>query len=112
MLPESWLNLTGLAPAVNGSTSSKWQENINPQINTDSGHNANKASSRVIIENVSYETLILTIILVVIAMLFVIHFFVGCYRSHIRIVRQSERKKLSANLTRPTAVEQMPANSL
>lgn len=75
MAKESLNNKTA---AVNESLSSGWRERIQP-----------------VIDNVKYRSSILTTMLIVVAILFIIHFLIQCYNSHIRSVRHSERKKLS-----------------
>lgn len=80
---------------------SNWAQDLNPEINKVEGEHTNNADSYVILENVKNHTSVLTITLIIIAVLFIIHFLVQFYQLHVRSVRLSERRKISANLPQP-----------
>lgn len=97
-------NSSALSRRLNGSVKSNWTEEIHPEINKVDGQHKNIADSHVIVDNFKHLTSILTIILIVTAILFVIHFLIQLYQAYFRDVRRSERKKTPANLPQPFSV--------
>lgn len=96
---------------VDGSVLSQWEQPINPEVNKIEGNYEHTADSHVIvgneIENIKRHSSVLSIALIVIAVLFIIHFVTQLYKA---IVRRAERNKTSSFLSQqvpgevPTAI--------
>lgn len=85
---------------VDAPIESQWSQDMKPAINTADGQYTNTADSYVIMETFQQHTSILTISLIVLAVLFIIHFLVqfGLLHGCFRCVR---RHKSPSNLPEP-----------
>lgn len=90
-----------VSPPIDASVVSNWSQPIKPEINKVVGNYTIHADSHVIVGYINQHTSILSIALIVIAVLFIIHFVVQLYDAHFRYFRGAERNKFTTNLPNP-----------